>query len=173
LFNGSIQGENLKVKDCRAKTANGKVLLDALVCGKLEAETANGQIAITKSSINDLEVETINGSIKVDGDFKQLDLQSFNGNLTCTVRNADCESVEVKATTGSIDVFLPEKILASGELKSNLGSFSIELDGIQVIEEKSDMVQKTLRFKPTDGSLHAIRLYADTKTGSIAVRKTQ
>jgi DUF4097 and DUF4098 domain-containing protein YvlB len=172
LFNGSIESENLNVKDCRAKTANGKVLLEGLDCGKLEAETANGQIAIHKSVIRDLEAETINGAIKVEGYFNQVDLQSFNGNLTCTVNNKDCESVEVKATTGSIDVFLPEKTPASGELKSNLGGFSIELDGIQVVEEKSDMVQKTLRFKPADGNLHAVRLYADTKTGSIAVKKT-
>ena len=172
LFNGSIQGENLHVKDCRAKTANGKVVLERVACGKLEAETANGHIGIHNSSVRDLEAETINGAIKVDGDFKKVDLQSFNGNLTCIVTNHDCESVEVNATTGSLEVFLPEKTPAIGELKSNLGGFNIELDGIQVIEEKSDMVQKTLRFKPSDGDLHAVRLYADTKTGSIAVKKT-
>ncbi|RSD25145.1 DUF4097 family beta strand repeat-containing protein [Mesobacillus subterraneus] len=171
LFNGSIEGENLKVKDCRAKTANGKVLLENLDCGKLETETANGQIGIHRSSIRDLEAETINGAIKADGYFNQVDLQSFNGNLTCTVNNNDCENIEVKATTGSIDVFLPEKTPASGELKSNLGGFTIELDGIQVVEEKSDMVQKTLRFKPAEGGLHAVRLHADTKTGSIVVKK--
>lgn len=172
LFNGPIQGENLNVKDFRAKTANGKVLLEGLECGKLEAETANGQIGIHRSAVRDLEAETINGAIKADGYFKQVDLQSFNGNLTCTVNNQDCENAELKATTGSIELFLPEKTPASGELKSNLGGFSIELDGIQVIEEKSDMVQKTLRFKPADGSQHAVRLYADTKTGSITVKKT-
>jgi len=172
LFNGSIQSENLNVKDCRAKTANGKVLLEGLECGKLEAETANGHIGISRSAVRDLEAETINGAIKVDGYFNQVDLQSFNGNLTCTVLNQDCENVELKATTGSIDVFLPEKTPASGELKSNLGGFSVELDEIQVVEEKSDMVQKTLRFKPADGSVRAVRLYADTKTGSIAVKKT-
>jgi DUF4097 and DUF4098 domain-containing protein YvlB len=172
LFNGSIQSENLNVKDCRAKTANGKVLMEGLECGKLEAETVNGHIGIHRSAVRDLEAETIHGAIKADGYFKQVDLQSFNGNLTCTVNNNDCETVEVKATTGSIDVFLPEKTPASGELKSNLGSFSIELDGIQVVEEKSDMVQKTLRFKPAEGGHHAVRLYADTKTGSIVVKKT-
>ncbi|HAQ07860.1 MAG TPA: DUF4097 domain-containing protein [Bacillus bacterium] len=172
LFNGSIQSENLKVNDYRAKTANGKVVLEKVKCGKLEAETANGHIGIHNSYVGDLEAETINGAIKVDGDFKKVDLKSFNGNLTCTVNNRDCESVEVNATTGSLEVFLPEKTPAIGELKSNLGGFKIELDGIQIIEEKSDMVQKTLRFKPSDGDLHAVRLYADTKTGSIAVKKT-
>lgn len=171
LFNGSIEGENLKVKDCRVNTANGKVLLGNLECGKLEAETVSGQISVLKSAVKDLEAETINGAIKADGYFTNVDLQSFNGNLTCTVNNNDCESVEVKATTGSIDVFLPEKTPASGELKSNLGGFTIELDGIQVVEEKSDVVQKTLRFKPEEGGMKAARLYADTKTGSITVKK--
>lgn len=171
LFNGSIEGENLSVKDCRAKTANGKVLLGNLECGKLETETANGQITIRRSAIKDLEAETINGAIKADGFFNNVDLQSFNGNITCTINNNDCESVEVKATTGSIEVFMPEKTSASGELKSNLGGFTIELDGIQVVEEKSDMVQKNLRFKPAEDGQKAVRLHADTKTGSIAVKK--
>lgn len=171
LFNGTIDGENLTIKDCRAKTANGKVLLENLECGKLETETVSGQISIQRSAIRELEAETINGAIKADGFFNHVDLQSFNGNVTCTVKNQDCESVEVKATTGSIEVTLPEKTPASGELKSNLGGFTIELDGIQVVEEKSDMVQKHLRFKPADGGQKAVRLYADTKTGSIAVKK--
>lgn len=171
LFNGSIQGENLNVKDCRAKTANGKVLLEGLECGKLEAETANGLIGIQKSSIKDLEAETINGAIKAEGYFDHVDLQSFNGNLACTVNNADCQTIEMKAATGSIEVFLPEKTPASGELRTNLGAFTIELDGIQVIEEKSDVVQKTLRFKPDNSGVRAARLYADTKTGAITVKK--
>ncbi|CAM3922701.1 DUF4097 family beta strand repeat-containing protein [Mesobacillus thioparans] len=171
LFNGSIEGENLKVKDCRAKTANGKVVFENLECGKLEMETVSGQISIQRSAIRDLEVETINGAIKAEGYFNHVDLQSFNGNVACTVNNQDCESVEVKATTGSIEVYLPEKTPASGELKSNLGGFTIELDGIQVVEEKSDMVQKNLRFKPADGGQKAVRLHADTKTGSILVKK--
>lgn len=172
LFNGSIHGENLNIKDCRAKTANGKVLLEGMECSKLEAETVNGQIDIHRSAIRDLEAETIHGAIKVDGYFNQVDLQSFNGNITCLVNNNDCQSIEVKATTGSIDVSLPEKTQASGELKSNLGNFTIELDGIQVVEEKSDMVQKTLRFKPADVGMNAVSLYADAKTGSIAVKKS-
>lgn len=171
LFNGSIDAENVTAKDCRAKTANGKVILKNFACGKLETETVSGPIDIQQSTIKELEVETINGAIKADGVFVNVDLQSFNGNVTCTVLNQDCENVEMKATTGSIEVYLPEKTPASGELKSNLGSFAIELDGIQIVEEKSDMVQKHLRFKPADDGQKAVSLHADTKTGSIVVKK--
>ncbi|GAE44874.1 DUF4097 family beta strand repeat-containing protein [Mesobacillus boroniphilus] len=75
LFNGSIEGENLTVKDCRAKTANGKVLLGNLECGKLETETANGTINISRSAIKDLEAETINGAIKL---MALLTMSTFN-----------------------------------------------------------------------------------------------
>lgn len=171
LFNGSVHGENLNMKVCRAKTANGKVSFGGVECGKLETETANGQISIERSAIRDVEAETINGAIKAEGYFKQVELKSFNGNLSCTVNNEDCQSVELKATTGSIDVFVPEKTPANGELKTNLGSFSIDLDGIHVMDEKTDVIQKVMRFKPSNTEVDSIRLYADTKTGAITVKK--
>ncbi|WP_053360564.1 DUF4097 domain-containing protein [Bacillus sp. FJAT-27251] len=173
LFNGPISAENLSVKDFKAKTANGKVSFANLICKKLETETANGPITVAASHIYELEAETINGALRVDGSLRHAELQSFNGSITCKATNEDCELLEAKTATGGIDLYVPEGIAASGELKSNLGSFKLGLDGLDIIEEKSEMVQKSLRFKPKGESYSPLRVYADSKTGAIALRSAK
>jgi hypothetical protein len=44
------------------------------------------------------------------------------------------------------------------------------LDGIQITEEKNEMIQKLLRFKSDNPSLN---LWADTKTGSVTIHKSE
>lgn len=172
LFNGAIAGENLKVNDLKAKTANGKVTFENLVCKKLETETANGQISVLDSHIYELEAETLNGAIKADGSFHHADLQSFSGSVSCIVRNQACENIEATTATGAVEISVPVGTPARGELKSNLGNFKLELEDIEIMEEKSEMVQKSLRFQTKDEGLTPLRIYAESKTGSISLRKT-
>ncbi len=148
MFNGPVHCENLSVKTMKVKTANGKISVQGLKGLKMEAETANGKIKIRNSAFTDLEAETLNGAIQLDGEYSHVDMQSFNGNISCKMKSENLESIEAKTITGSIYLEIPEGQAVNGELKSNLGSFSVELDGIQIIEEKSEMVQKSLCFKP-------------------------
>ncbi|MBT2758535.1 DUF4097 domain-containing protein [Mesobacillus foraminis] len=172
LFNGSIKSEGLTVKELKAKTASGKITLDSLECRKAETETANGQIQISRSHIDELEAETINGAINADGAFRYADLQSFSGHISCTISNQDCESIEAKGATGSIELYVPGELPVKGELRSNLGGFKLELEDVEVMEEKSEMVQKSLRFTSRTESQKLARIYADSKTGSVALKKT-
>lgn len=172
MFNGPVQCENLKVKTLKIKTANGKISATGLTGSKMEAETANGKIKVQNSMITAIEVETLNGAIQLDGDYSHVEMQSFNGNITCKLTGLTSEEIDAKTVTGSIDIGIPDGNAVIGDLKSNLGSFSVELDGIQIIEEKSEMVQKSLHFKPIVAEKRPIKLEADTKTGSISVKKT-
>ncbi len=172
MFNGPIQCENIRVKSLKTKTANGKIAAFGLSGFKMEAETANGKIQLQNSSFKELEVETLNGAIVVDGDFNRAELQSFNGNINCNLAGIQGEKLEVKTVTGSIDIYLPDGLGVNGDLKSNLGNFKVELDGIQVIEEKNEMVQKSLHFKPTATEFPPLKVEAETITGSISVRKS-
>lgn len=173
MFNGSIDSENLKVKKYNVKTANGKINIRGMESQNVEAETANGKIEVLEAKIQEIEAETINGGINLDGSFKKVDLQSFNGHITCSVLDAACESIEVKTTTGGIDLSIPEAIDLTGELKTNLGNFHVPLDGMQIIEEKSEVIQKLLRFQPIKQGLSAARVQADTKTGSIKIKRVK
>jgi len=172
MFNGSITGEELNVGDFRGKTANGKINIERLIGKRAEVETANGQINIKNSVVNDLEAETINGAVKLDGDFRKIETQTFNGNITFNLRTERCELIIAKGTTGSIDLFVPEGVPINGELKTNFGGFNVKLEGVRILEEKTEMIQKLLRFESVQHTDKTLKVFADTKTGSIAVHKS-
>ena len=171
MFNGSIEGKDLAVKQSKIKTANGKITMENVRSEEVEAETANGGIQFTGSRIGKLEAETLNGGIQMEGEFRKLELQSFNGDIATHLQGDSCEWVEATATTGSIECIIPEQYSVNGELKSNLGNFTVDLEGIQIVEEKSELIQKNLSFKSIRESSNPLRLFVETKTGSIAVRK--
>jgi len=171
MFNGSIEGNQLKVESYKAKTANGKIELSDIQSKYTEAETANGHIKVQKSMIDQLEAETLNGAITVDGDYRKAELQSFNGDVFCALTSDKSEFLEAKAATGSIEIHVPDRLAVSGELKTNLGGFHVHLDGIQVVEEKNDVIQKVMRFKSVNEPYGGLRLSADTKTGAIHVKR--
>lgn len=172
IFNGPIQADKLAIENFRLKTANGKIDLSEISGKKLEAETANGHIKIRHSQIEDIEAETINGAIKVDGDYQYVETQTFNGNLTTHISGSRCRSVTAKATTGGVDLFIPEGLAVSGEVKTNLGGFNVLLEGIHIVEEKNEVLQKLLRFESIQQTESSVKLFAETKTGSISVQKS-
>ncbi|MEH7225316.1 DUF4097 domain-containing protein [Bacillus sp. JJ1566] len=170
MFNGPISGENLRVKEFRAKTANGAITIANFDTDSVEVETANGHINATQITSKDFEAETINGTVTATGLFEKVDLQSFNGNITCDLQGDICHTAFVKTTTGGIDMFIAGDYQVDGELKSNLGSFKSELPMMSVIEEKNEVVQKSLRFKANEEKVQKLHLFAETKTGSITIK---
>jgi DUF4097 and DUF4098 domain-containing protein YvlB len=170
LYNGPISAENMKVEDFKIDTANGKITIENLVGNKAEVETANGQILVKNSFLEEFEAETINGAIKYEGDMKKGFLHTFNGNITCAVTGNTSETLSLKATTGNIELNLPEELAVSGELKTNLGGFNVRLEGIKTVEEKTEMVQKYLRFETIIEAEKVVQIQSETKTGSIKLR---
>jgi DUF4097 and DUF4098 domain-containing protein YvlB len=170
LYNGPISAENMKVKDLKMDTANGKITLDNLQGQKADVETANGKIQVKKSFLEEFEAETINGAIQFEGDLQKGNLHTFNGNILCAISGTTCEALFLKATTGNIELHVPEEIAVSGELKSNLGNFNVKLEGIQITEEKSEMVQKYLRFETIKQMEKVVQVNSETKTGAIRIK---
>ncbi|MCE4052173.1 DUF4097 family beta strand repeat-containing protein [Bacillus sp. Au-Bac7] len=173
LFTGSIKTYDLFADQVYAKTANGKITINAGQSEKLEADSANGGIVIENSVIQELDGETLNGAIKAEGFFKKVDLQSFNGNILCIDHSEEIEVLELKGTTGSIEVQLPEELAVTGSLKTNFGGFNVELEGIQIIEEKNDVLQKVMEFQSIQSLDKRTRIEANTKTGSIKIKKRE
>ncbi|MDR4889637.1 DUF4097 domain-containing protein [Fredinandcohnia sp. QZ13] len=170
MFNGPITGENLRVKEFRAKTANGAITITNFDTDSVEVETANGHIKANQITSKDFEAETINGTVTATGLFEKVDLQSFNGNITCDLQGDVCHTAFVKTTTGGIDMFIANEYHVDGELKSNLGNFKSELPMMSIIEEKNEVVQKSLRFKANEEKAQKLHLFAETKTGSITIK---
>ncbi|KAA9018015.1 DUF4097 family beta strand repeat-containing protein [Niallia endozanthoxylica] len=171
VFNGNVESKNIRMKKMKIKTANGKIILDAVNSQEVEAETANGLIQCIGCEVKSIDAETLNGAIMLNGDFRKAELQTFNGNIQCKTINHECEVIDAKTTTGNIELGIPEQAAVNGMLKSNLGNFNVELEGVQIIDEKSEFIQKSLSFKSVKESIDLVQLYADTKTGTIAVRK--
>jgi DUF4097 and DUF4098 domain-containing protein YvlB len=169
MFNGSITGENLEVENIKAKTANGSISMEGTKGKKVDVETGNGSIVISRTNTEKVEAESLNGSISVEGIYKKLDTQTFSGSVTARIEDPLCEMVSARSTTGKLQLFIPVGIPVAGELKSNLGSFNVSLEGIQIIEEKSDVIQKILTFKTIKTEVPSLQLIADSKTGSITV----
>lgn len=172
IFNGPITGSGLETGDLRVKTANGKIMLEQVHGKRAEVETANGKIDFLQSRFDEVEAETINGAIKLEGDFKKAEAEAFNGNITCNLSGNRCEWLHAKTTTGAIDLFVPEGLPVNGELKTNLGGFNLKLVGVQILEEKSEMVQKSLRFQSINHPDKMLKIYADSKSGSITLNKS-
>jgi DUF4097 and DUF4098 domain-containing protein YvlB len=172
MFNGNINSNHLDVKKFNVKTANGKINMDEIKSTNIEAETANGAITFNNCEAADMDAETINGAIKINGDFRKVELQSFNGDVECKVFGNRCEWIDAKTTTGGITLAVPESAAVNGELKSNLGNFLVDVEGIQIVEEKSELIQKNLTFKSVKEAPNKIHLFADSKTGTIKVNKS-
>jgi DUF4097 and DUF4098 domain-containing protein YvlB len=173
LYNGPVSAENMNVKDMKLDTANGKISLEGIKGQKVDVETANGKIKVKNSYLEEFEAETINGAIKFEGDLQKGDLHTFNGNILCAVKGPTCETLSLKATTGNIELYVPNEVSVSGDLKSNLGNFDVKLDGIQVIEEKSEIVQKHLRFESIKQAEKVLHITSETKTGAIKINSAE
>ncbi|WP_066290525.1 DUF4097 family beta strand repeat-containing protein [Bacillus sp. FJAT-29937] len=173
LFNGSIDSQQLTANTFKAKTANGKISIQNMNGKYTEVETANGQITIQKSHIEQIEVETLNGAIHVDGAYEKIDLHSINGDVFCAVQDGKCDVIDAKTVAGKIELQVPNQLTVNGELKTNFGSLHVNLDGIQIVEDKSDVIQKVLRFQSVNQSEQSLRLNAETKTGAIHINKAK
>ncbi|MGW6380526.1 DUF4097 family beta strand repeat-containing protein [Peribacillus butanolivorans] len=169
LFNGAITAESLESNKLKAKTANGAIHILQGNGESCELETGNGTITISDTNYNDLEAETLNGAINADGYFKKIDVQTFNGEIVCKNSELDCDSIHAKSITGKVQLILPPGKAIEGELKSNLGGFNVSLEGMTIIEEKSDVVQKVLKFKTAKEEVPVLHVFAETKTAAITV----
>jgi DUF4097 and DUF4098 domain-containing protein YvlB len=172
MFNGSITGERLQVKDLKAKTANGKISMTQVVANDLEVETANGPIHVIGDA-KEIEAETINGKIDVIGRYEKTDLRSFNGSIVLELQNENCQTAHIKTTTGNINIYLPNETSVRGELKSNFGKLTCYLQDIDIIQEKNDAVQKILHFKKNKEKDLPFHLFAETKAGSIVIKPSR
>jgi DUF4097 and DUF4098 domain-containing protein YvlB len=170
MFNGRIEGEDLHVTSMKLKSANGSITMKDVSSEHVEVETANGHIKLTECNTKELEAETINGMVTVSGDIEKLDIQSFNGNVIGELTGDAVRSIMAKTKTGSVDLFLPTSNSVEAELKTNLGSFSCEMPGMDVVEEKNEVVQKSLHFKANKENAPLTYILAETTTGSILIK---
>lgn len=169
MFNGLISGSDLQAERIRAKTANGAISFERVSGKKADLETGNGGITVEHANLETMEAETLNGAIVVDGILQKVDLQSFSGDISCDLPGGSGDYLHARTVTGKVYVNLKPGTAVTGELKSNIGSLTVNLPGIEIVEEKNEVVQKLLSFKTVQSSEPVLHLFADTKTGGITI----
>ncbi|WP_456273340.1 DUF4097 family beta strand repeat-containing protein [Bacillus sp. AK031] len=173
VLNGAVRSERIIADVFKVRSGNGKVELRDLKTKKTEVDTSNGAIHLANIHSDDVEAESINGKVYLDGDVRVSDLQSLNGTIVCHLKGDRADTLHAKAVTGGIDLYVPGSIGLKGEAKSNLGSFKIEMEGINIVEEKNEVVQKHVHFSKESASDKKLHIFAHTKTGSVLIKKSE
>ncbi|MBD3108574.1 DUF4097 domain-containing protein [Bacillus sp. AGMB 02131] len=168
LFNGNILGNTLDVDQLKIKTANGKITLNDLTSLKVDLETANGNIELNELNAIKVECDTINGAIKSNGSFQEADFETFNGLISVENCGENVKLLKAKSASGAILITVPQNIHASGEAKSYLGGLKVNLQGMKIVEEKNEVVQKAIKFTNELDSQTSI--YAESKTASVSIK---
>jgi DUF4097 and DUF4098 domain-containing protein YvlB len=171
-FNGNIVASNLDAKECRVKTANGHIEMKEIISNNVELETANGNIELVDSTVNEVELESLNGKLTMVGQFEEVEAQSFNGDITLKLAGNKAKELHLNCVTGGIHVSLLEDYSVKGKCKTNLGNISVNLDQLEIIEEKREIVSKYVRFN-TLTNAPELKLVADTKTGTVVIDKVK
>ncbi|WLR41469.1 DUF4097 domain-containing protein [Bacillus carboniphilus] len=172
LFNGSIRGEQLNVKDIEAKTVNGMISFNEVAGQEAEFETIHGQIKLKDVTVDQIEAETVHGMIDFVGKVTKVFLQSLNGNISATTTN-ECQTLHTKSVTGNINITLETYKQINAQLTSNVGAISYDIDGVDVLKQKNEVLQKEITFKRKSSIEDHLHLFANTKTGSIHVQQLE
>ncbi|GIN56775.1 hypothetical protein J8TS2_10940 [Lederbergia ruris] len=173
VFTGGVRGTNLQAESFVVKTTNGKAELTNIRGEELDLDTVNGQVVLVESEIEKVEAETVNGTIKTEGVYKDLGLQSLNGNIDCIVTKQAPRIMETKSVTGNIHITLPNGVAIDGDVQSNVGNYKLQLNDVDIMHEKNEIIQKQVKFKRTGTSAETVHLVANTKTGSVYIREEE
>ncbi|NEU30186.1 DUF4097 domain-containing protein [bacterium LRH843] len=170
-FNGQITGELIDADTLDANALNGALIFSSVKAKKAMAETVNGAIEFEQSQIDLLDVKTINGGITLAGYIQDVDAETVNGSITYELSELpESGYADLKATTGSVHLFVPKSIRIEGKLKTNVGGFTIDMADHEVLEEKKEFVQKSMTIIGNQHSSPRVKVNAVTNTGSVLVK---
>ena len=171
-FNGHFKSEQLHADAIDLKVVNGSIYLDGTTCKRIGTETVNGPIELLQIHAGDCSAKTVNGAIRIAGKDADSDVETVNGTIHYDLEQIDeaCFA-DLKAATGSVYVKIPKNLRVDGKLKTNVGGFSCDLTGFEVVENKKEFIQKTLRFTANQQGTYRMKLEAETNAGSIELKQ--
>jgi DUF4097 and DUF4098 domain-containing protein YvlB len=170
-FNGQISGNKIDVDTFDVNAVNGALTFTAVKGKKVMAETVHGAIDFKQVTMDVLDAKTINGGITVTGTVQDIDVETVNGSITYNLGDlVESGYADLKATTGSIHLFIPKTTRIEGKLKTNVGGFTMDLTDYEVLEEKKEFAHKSINFLGNQQSSPRLKLNASTNTGSVLIR---
>lgn len=172
LLNGSVAVNNVNSKLLKVKTYNGTVRLDQSTFQSAHIETGNGAVEVVRVQGEDLEVETVNGRIYIDGDLENVEAESVNGAVIVTTHSKKARKLKAKAVAGAVELYVPKTVSLDGRVTTNLGKTDVGLTDIVRHSDDDQFLQKTVHFDKIIENASLLKIYGESRTGSVIVRYT-
>jgi hypothetical protein len=159
--------------DVRARSSNGRVVVEGLLCQDLVGRTANGKVSIREVRTRSAELSTANGGLTFEGTAAQLECHTANGQINlCPVPLEDMRC-RLHTSNGSIRVRAPEAADTGYRVEAHTGHGGLEvaLAGFEVSFEEKQFGRRRLRGQSSgyEGKRVKVDLTARTSNGSIRI----
>ncbi|MCA0984642.1 DUF4097 family beta strand repeat-containing protein [Halobacillus yeomjeoni] len=171
LSNGSLDMRNVKADHMHLKTANGKVQLESVNGESCKIGTVNGAVRVTEGKFDTCETDTVNGSITLRGEYGKSDASAISGSIVVEHTGGRAHTGFYKTGTGSVDITLPKHKQIDGVLRSSIGKIDCQLDNYKILSDKNEVVNKKLEFEAFEEFGESFHVEAETKTGTVTVKR--
>ncbi|PKR78008.1 hypothetical protein CEY16_08795 [Halalkalibacillus sediminis] len=172
-INGSIYLRNHHFEAARISTVNGSVKANKFKSEALYVDTKHGSVRLDDVQLSKAKIDTTTGAAFIDGEIGHLKTNVITGSIRAYVRNSDAGDADLHATTGSIQLYVPEDIRLHGHASTTVSSVDINLPDANVDTESDQIMKKFIRFNKGIDKDSEETDYFDvdlsTKTGSIRV----
>ncbi len=121
---GEIEAQNLDADDLIIESTSGEIELEKYTGGTGSIRTTSGDIEVSDFAVEYAKFKTTSGDISVKNlDCDYFDFESTSGSQTTTLRNPPLAKSKMEATSGSIDITIPEGSSFEVDVHSNSGTF--------------------------------------------------
>ncbi len=172
LLNGGVNVTELDTKLLKIKTYNGAVKLNQITFETASINGGNGSIELRNAHGDELEAETVNGKIYIDGKLKEVEAESVNGAVVVTTTSETARKVKASTVAGSVEIYIPKSVSIDGQVSTNFGKSDIGLSDVTLSSEEDQFLSKTQMFTKIVEGAPTLKLYGESRTGSIIVRYT-
>ncbi|GMA45824.1 daptomycin-sensing surface protein LiaX [Tetragenococcus muriaticus] len=167
-LNGTINIEELDVKDIYLKTTNGQINISSINATMLEIEGVHGAINVSNGIINDAVIETVNGNVTMSTTPQNTGVSIVNGDIRLTMNENRANRLNAHSVNGNIKAAFPTQLGLEATAKTNLGTINSRLSNYEVVRQKDERTNQLLHFRRKQDTIAQIDL--STTTGNIYLK---
>lgn len=167
-LNGTINIEELDVKDIYLKTTNGQIDISTINATMLEIEGVHGAINVSNGTINDAVIETVNGNVTMGATPQNTGVSIVNGDIRLTMNEDRANRLNAHSVNGNIKAAFPTQLGLEATAKTNLGTINSRLTNYEVVRQKDERTNQLLHFRRRQDAIAQVDL--STTTGNIYLK---
>lgn len=151
-------------------TINGKITCENVNSTDITAVSTNGKIIVRGGSADSVRAATTNGKVIADVMCNNINLNTTNGNIVCTLRDAAKGKSDLDTVNGNVKLYLEPQVKFELEAKTHMGKIKAELSDAEIVDEvkKFGISRLKARRSNIEGE-ECVRIKATTIHGGIKV----